>query len=55
MGKIPKKAKKNTKNEVYHFPLRLKKSTAEGVISRAESKNRSINGQIEFELSGKLE
>lgn len=53
MGKILKKAKKSTKNDVYHFPLRLKQSVAEAVISRADSENRSINGQIEFELDRK--
>lgn len=53
MGKIPKKAKKSTKNDVYHFPLRLKKTVADAVISRAESENRSINGQIEYELDQK--
>lgn len=53
MGKILKKAKKNTKNAVYHFPLRLKKSIADAVISRADSQNRSINGQIEYELEQK--
>lgn len=53
MGKIPKKAKKSTKNEVYHFPLRLKQSVADAVIDRANSQNRSINGQIEYELDQK--
>lgn len=53
MGKIPKKAKKSTKNDVYHFPLRLKKSVAVAVIERAERQNRSINGQIEYELDPK--
>jgi len=53
MGKIPKKAKKTNKNAVYHFPLRLKKTVADAVIDRAESQNRSINGQIEYELEQK--
>lgn len=53
MGKILKKAKKSTKNGVYFFPLRLKEATAKAVIKRADSQSRSLNGQIEYELSQK--
>lgn len=53
MGKILKKAKKSIKNGVYHFLLRLKESTALAVKDRADSQNRSINSQIEYELDQK--
>jgi len=53
MGKILKKAKKSTENDVYHFPLRLKKKLAIAVKERADSQKRSINGQIEYELEQK--
>ena len=50
MAKILKKPLKSLKNDVYNFPLRLKKTVAAKVIKRSEENRRSINAQIEHEL-----
>ena len=51
MKKESKKAKKKAKNEVYHFPLRLSSVAREQVTERAKKNKRSMNGQINFELT----
>ena len=53
MAKILKKAKIEAESDIYHFPLRLKKTTAKKVRERADSQSRSFNGQVEFELNEK--
>lgn len=50
MAKILKRAQKTLKNDVYNFPLRLKKTVAAKVIKRSQENRRSLNAQIEHEL-----
>lgn len=51
MKTISRKPKIKLKNGVYNFPLRLKEVTAKAVSKRADSQNRSMNAQIEYELN----